>query len=454
MNDELLQKLAELTDAVKENKGTEGLNKEALIADLTRIIEAANQKVLDAIPQRKGETELGPVQTKGKYSTVVKEISNHGIARWNGTQVKAVDLFMAKQLLDRANVLKAEGKSFEGVEKVKPASEDLVSAVKAMTSTGVGTGDELVPTNIAAEIWQDFYSASKVFADLPEQPMTSDPQQISMIGGLTFRKGTQNTATTAADPATSSSLLTTTEQVAEVDWSYDLEEDAIVALMPLFRQIAARDGAEQMDAFALNADATDADTGNINLDDANPANDAYYLTAGQDGIRHQYLVDNTAQASNVNAALDDSKMTAILKLLGKYGMDYANCRIVPDVASYISMLGMTNVVTVDKYGSAATILTGELAKYRGIPVIPSASMPLTEADGKCSTTAVSNTKGQLAAYNRLMWRRGSRRGLTIEVDRLIQKRQLVMVVSFRIAVGAWGTRSSAKHTAGGYGITV
>jgi hypothetical protein len=81
-------------------------------------------------------------------------------------------------------------------------------------------------------------------------------------------------------------------------------------------------------------------------------------------------------------------------------------------------------------------------------------MPLTEADGKVSTTAGNNTKGQLVAYNRLMWRRGSRRGLTIEIDRSIQKRQMIMVVSFRIAVGCRGTRSTAKHTAGGYNITV
>jgi hypothetical protein len=111
------------------------------------------------------------------------------------------------------------------------------------------------------------------------------------------------------------------------------------------------------------------------------------------------------------------------------------------------------VSTIDKYGPAATILTGELAKYRGIPVIPSASMALTEADGKLSTTAGSNTKKAIAFYNRNMWRVGFRRGLTIEVDRSIQKRQLIMVVSYRIAVATRGTRASNTHTALMYDIT-
>jgi hypothetical protein len=51
-----------------------------------------------------------------------------------------------------------------------------------------------------------------------------------------------------------------------------------------------------------------------------------------------------------------------------------------------------------------------------------------------------------------MWKVAFKRQLTIEVDRNIQKRQFIMVVSFRIAVAARGTRSTEKHTAGVHGI--
>jgi len=446
--EELLAKITELTNAVKENKGTDGLNKEALVADLKSLMDEYNQKLLDAMPKRKGEDNEFPpvVEVKGRYGRLLKDFANHGEARINGTPVKPIDLVLAKILMERA-VSAGQGGAFS-------PSTDLVDVVKGMTTDGVATGKELVPENLAATLWEDMYAASKVFADLPEQPMTSDPMNIGLLGNMTFSKGSQNTATTAQDLATGESVLTTTELLAEVNWSYNLDEDAVIALMPAFRAEAARAGAEYMDAFALNADSTNAATGNINLDDDNPADDSYYLTNGQDGIRHQFLVDNTAQGENVGAALDDTKMAAILNPLGKYGLDIANLRIVPDVASYLSMLALSSVKTVDVYGPAATVVTGELARYRGIPVIPSASMPLTEADGKACKTPASNVKGQLAAYNRLMWRRGSRRGLTIEIDRSIQKRQMIMVVSFRIAVGCRGTRSTAIHTVGGYGITV
>lgn len=451
--EELLAKIAELTNAVKDNKGLNGLNRDELKAELEQVMKQYNDELLKSLPVRPGEaTEIPPVQVKGRYGRLVKDFNEHGEARVNGTPVKPIDLVLAKAMMDAAYAAQARGQALP--QKAFAPSEDLAEVVKAMTSTDAAAGAELVPENLAGELWEDMYVASKVFADLPEQPMTSDPMDIGLLGNMVFKKGTQNTAVTAQDIVTGESKLTTTELLAEVNWSYNLDEDAVIAMMPAFRLEAARAGAETMDAFALNADATDAATGNINLDDADPDADSYYLTAGQDGIRHQFLVDNTGQGSSVAAALDDAKMAAILAKLSKYGLDLQNVRIVPDVQTYLSMLALASVKTVDVYGPQATIVTGELAKYRGIPVIPSPVISLTEADGKVSNTGSNNTKGQLAAYNRLMWRRGSRRGLTIELDRSIQKRQMIMVVSFRIAIGCRGTRSTAKHTAGGYNITV
>ncbi len=79
-------------------------------------------------------------------------------------------------------------------------------------------------------------------------------------------------------------------------------------------------------------------------------------------------------------------------------------------------------------------------------------MAEAEDDGKISTTANLNDEGQIAIFHRDMWRVGFRRQLLIEIDRNIQKRQFIMVVSFRLAVAARGTRSSATHTAGVHGI--
>lgn len=455
--DQVVDKITELTEAVK---ATPNVDITQVKAEFEAALEEQRKALLDAMPARKGEFQTDPVNQavdsyEGRYKRELKAIARDGEHRIGSYKLRASDLLLAEKLIARANAIKAAGQAFGGMESLKPVSEDLRNAVKALTSTGSGTGDELVPTGMASELWQDFFTASRVAGDLQNQPMPTDPFDIPLsLGDVTWRKGTQNTAPTASDTATAKSTLTSTEQVAEIDWSYSLDEDAVIAMMPALRQRLALSGGEAIDAFCLNADATNASTGNINLDDADPDNDSYYLSEGQDGIRHQCIVDNSSMLYNMNAAVSDAGMAAMLALAGKYALDYQNLRIVPDVSTYISMLGLTNVATVDKYGPAAVMVQGELAKYRGIPVVPSASVPKTEADGKVSATAGNNTKGHIVAYNRNMWAVGFRRGLTIEVDRLIQKRQLIMVVSFRIAIGAYGTRASATHTVGMRNITL
>ena len=65
--------------------------------------------------------------------------------------------------------------------------------------------------------------------------------------------------------------------------------------------------------------------------------------------------------------------------MGKYAADPSQLVIVTDVGTYLSgFLGLTNVVTVDKFGPSAVVLTGQLAAYRGVPIIVSASAPKTE----------------------------------------------------------------------------
>lgn len=397
-------------------------------------------------PVRKGElVRAGQVFTRGELVGV----PGFGIARrqlietgkFAGLTVD--DAVFAHNLLTRARRLEPS--------KVRAPSVELTDIVtRALSSTGVGTGDELVPTGMAAQMWNDAFIGSKVVSNLERIPMPTDPFDNPLSWGpMTWRKGAQNTAPTAVDPATGKSTFTATEQVVEVLCSYDLNEDSIVSVLPSLRAELARSAAEAMDAFVLNADATATATGNINSDDGAPAADSYYLTLGQDGIRHQYLVDNSGQSVAIATTLTDALMRAAIGRLGKYGADPSRLVLFVDPKTYVlSMLGLSNVVTMDKIGANATVLTGQLSSYGGIPVVPSESMPLTEADGKVSTTAGNNTAGQIAIVQRDLWRVGFRRELLIEVDKDIKARQFVMVISFRIAVACRGTRSTAVHTAG------
>lgn len=431
-----LHEIAQLREAVQSaNSDRATLDYDALAAAVVK----HQQSLIDATtPVRKGEVNVAngkraePLFVKG--------------GKFDGLPVE--DVLFTDYLLRRAQEAKIDG--------AKPASKQLRDAVeKALTATGSGTGDEYVPTGMAAELWNDIFLEARVAGQFDTINMPTDPWDAPLgWGEVTWRKGTQNTATTVSEPATAKSTMTSTELLTEVNWSYDLDEDSIIAVLPTLRSEITRGGADIIDKFVMNADATNAATGNINLDDADPADDSYFLTNGQDGLRHLAIVDNTGQTSSVGAAIDDAKTRAVIAKLDKYATQPDRLRLFCDPLTYVTMLGMTNVVTADKFGPQATVLTGVLANYAGIPVIPSSAIALTEADGKLSTTGGNNIKGQLLIAHRDMWKVGYRRQFAIEVDRLIQKRQLVLVASLRIAVGCRGTRSTAKHTAVGVSITV
>jgi hypothetical protein len=443
--DELRADIAALTDAVQKQKAN---GSDALIdvPDLAQTLEKMHtrlHKLESADVVRKGE-DIEPVTTPDAPTP----------AHLKG--VAPFDLLLAKQALEFAALHQMVDKNTN--KPARPPSKALRAAVqKAMDSTTAGAGDEYVPRDLSATLWDDIFASTNVANTIVQQSMTSDPMDIPLsLGDITFRKGTQNTAGETTDPTTADSTLQTTEMVASVAWSYTLDEDSIVGMMAEIRRALARNAAFTIDRFILNADKTATATGNINLDDSTPPADSYYLADGQDGIRHQWLVDNTDMGTDAGGdALTEGDINGEFAEMGKYYQDaQEDLVIVPDYKTYINgLLGLTNVRTLDKFGPEATILTGQLAAYNGVPIVPSSFHPLGQADGKASATASNNTLGSLSIYNRLMWRLGFRRQVLIEMDRDIQKRQFIMVASFRIAVGA-RERTSATHTGGVYNILV
>jgi HK97 family phage major capsid protein len=472
--DLVLAQMKSMTDAIQEKAAAGENPKTALQWDeiekdfsdrIQAVVDAQVDAKLAAQPQRRipgdGIPANGDVELKNnRYSRIVKQLAETGKANMGGQVVRPVDLLIAHQMIE------GQFKHYhasQGGGVAAPASDELKAAIKALSAGGAGTGAEYVPTDLAANLWDDFFLASRVVSTLNRIDMPTNPFDIPLgLGQPTWRKGSENQATAVSNPPTAKSILTATELVTEQQWSYTLDEDAIIAMAPAMRARLAQSGAEIMDDFALNADATDAATGNINSDDAAPNADAYYLSAGQDGLRHQWIVDNTTQGHDMSGALTDAGITTTLTKMGKYAVDPMRLVVFCDVSTYLNGFLASGagkpgeyLATLDKMGTNAVLLTGQLAAYRGIPIVVSASHRLAAADAKVDTaTPANNTKGSLTIVNRDMWYVGFRRNLLMEVDRDIQRRQYIMVTSLREAIAAYGTRATALHVAGMRNITV
>lgn len=326
----------------------------------------------------------------------------------------------------------------------------------AMDSTTAGAGDELVATLEARELWMDVNLQTLVAPLIPTFPMPSNPFDIPrQLGDVNFYPGTENVAASSTALTTGKTTLTAYELVGQVPYSFTLEEDAVIALLPEIRKMLVMNVAEVLDDIILNADNTT--TNNINADGAtistSDAGKAHWLL-GYDGVLHLPLIDNTGQSINHNAAVSDDMFNKIRAKLGKYGARPSQLAWVMDVNTFIRAQSITNFRTMDKLGPNATILTGMLGAVEGIPVIVSEQMKLADTDGKVTNGGNATDTGRLLIFNRTQWAQGFRRELALDVERDTQKRQTVVTVSFRHALTERsGTRSSATHTGLQYDIT-
>jgi HK97 family phage major capsid protein len=416
--EELKAQVAEISDAVKNIKEP---NKDELIAGIKEIMEAQVKELV--APKKDKSVEIGDQIeiSKGKYKGL-----------------SANDLELHRRVCKAFSI---------------PLSSEFQ---KAMDSTTADAGDDWVPTLMDNVLWENWVTQSKIaglvrFVDMPSNPYTLP---IKDSGMTIYYNASENTATTASNPNTGSVTLTAGKVMGEIDFSDELTEDSILAI----RNILVADMNDKMtqaiDNVILNGDTT---TGTTNIN--------YYLTGGSNigatnkvlifnGLRHFALVDNTSQKSALSAAPTQDGFLTVMKLMGKYATRPTECACIVDPWTYLAMLDISELVTIDKYGSNATIFNGEVGKIHGISIIPSEEFGKTDTAGYVNQTSGSNTKGSLVIFHRPSVIAGRKRLVTLESDRDIQKQQTILVISTRMAFKPWGTASSDTYVGLGYNITV
>ncbi len=324
------------------------------------------------------------------------------------------------------------------------ARGDLYESIgRALDSATPGAGDELTFTGETSEMWRDVHLSTSVASLFSRIMMPTTPFQIPYdFGDVSWYRGTPNVATTST--------------TARTGWSYDLDEDAVVAVLPELRATLVRNAAEVLDDVVLNGDISD-DGNNINADGATA--DSLAGSAGLDhylvfdGLIHIPLVDNTNQGNDHGAAVSDDMFNEVRAKLGKYGVRPSECAYVMDVNTYIRAQSIENFRTLEKLGPNATLLTGQLGDIEGIPIIVSEQMLMADTDGKVTSGGNGADTGRVLVVNRNMYRLGFKRDLMIESERDIQKRQTVLVASMRVAFKGRMENDSDTAVALQYNIT-
>lgn len=344
---------------------------------------------------------------------------------------------------------------------INNTKHDAVPYRKATQNEGAaGYGQELVGVQYVNELWDAARQDSRVFSLLDTFEMNQASAYLPVVADLPEpmflgENTTENSFLAGTGRVGSNRVLVAAKKMLiNQIWTYELEEDAIIPFLPFIRAQIAASLAFYSDAVVLNGDTVNAATGNINSDDADPADTKYYLAF--DGLRKAGLIDNTANKLDEAGSLDLASIAALKGLM----MDRSNLIdwghpvrssdliFVCDPQTADKLVQLDQVVTVDKFGPQAGVLTGQIGNILGHPVISTMAMGLTEADGKISATPGNNTKGQLIAFNRNAFKVGLKRQVAIELERMPGMQQSRLVASFRLGLGRYSPSGAASGIEG------
>lgn len=341
-------------------------------------------------------------------------------------------------------------------EKRFASFRDYERALRAMDTAESGFGSQLIGAQYVSELWTGAQAQSRVFALINQFTMTDPTAYLPVEADLPeLLFVAENTASNSSNYATTKTgsnrvQVDARKFVMHQMWSGEMEEDSLIPYVPFLRAQASRSLAHHSDSLVTNGDTTNAATGNINLDDADPADTKHYLAF--DGIRHAGLVDNTANSKDVAGAITLNEfrkqrgrmLSATYKHDWGHPLDQMDLVHIADPETADAIAFLDEVLTVDKFGPGATILNGQQARVLGNPLIASIDVSKTEADGKVSTTANNNIKGQVVSFNRKGCVVGNRRSVMVETERLPATDQTRIVYSLRAGFGRFTPTGAAS----------
>ncbi len=378
--------LLSLVHAIKE-KVDSGAQRE-LIARMIR----------DTLKQQKGSLRERTLR-KGEYCIDSDAFSPPRLPA--ELQARADDVYLASKFLRRDPRRLKMWREF--------ASE--ASALrKAMDTATADEGLEWVPTGFSGELVRKVKLQLKVAALHRRIVTPTNPFKLPIDGAdataYLFAESTSDTSTkiTASTPGTSGVTFDAVKLACRVLVSTELEEDSVVAILPLLRDKIVQALAEAQEDATINGD-----TAGTHMDgDVTSSTD---VRKAWNGYRKTVLSAAKIDCSTFNK----TNLRAIRTAMGKYGVNPNNLAWIAGISDYNKMLGLDEVVTLDKYGPSATILTGELGKFDGIPIVVSEFIR-EDLNASGIYDGITTDKTVLPLVYRPAFLFGDRRNITLKVS--------------------------------------
>lgn len=322
------------------------------------------------------------------------------------------------------------------VTELKYFEDELQFHLKAFGITTGTDGFEWIPTVVASSYLDEFNLDRKVSGLFMEVKMPSNPYKWPVLtGGAIARK--VGLVTALATPQSFKTDKTITFDAVKLTNQYalpeELNEDSAIDQVKVIRQELIEGQEKALEIAILEGDADGTHQHYFTqLPDVAPTTliSAVADSPEQifDGLRKRLMPNGSVDATGV--ALNETHMSKARAKMGKFGVDPSQLAWIMGPKVYNQSLQLDDVRTLEQYGAQATVISGELAKYEGSPIVVSEYLREDLAATGYNTQAGPNTFGSAVVVNRKRWFVGTRRPISVLVEKNRTQYDVLDLVSF------------------------
>ena len=325
------------------------------------------------------------------------------------------------------------GKAKNEIDYAEREKAVMLAKIKGVAITDTKFGQELATKALGAGAATGAHLPSQTWEHEVSLNMESEIRRKLVVAGLISpiamktnvmtipvnpEAGFATWVTNAQFGTTASSGAAQTHQLKEITlnaykvatkeyMAYEEEEDSLIALLPIVRDAMIRRMAKAVDLAYLRG-----------------------AGAGADPVKGFAIYDATSAVTPTSTgAVTIANLRAMRQDLGVWGLTQSDIVYVVSTDIYYNLLDDTTFQTMDKVGTQATFLTGQIGMIGQSPVIVSDAFP-TKAGG--AATASTNIGAiALASANFIA---GNQRGLRMDTQELVESQNRVMVASLRMGM--------------------
>ena len=369
------------------------------------------------------------------------------------------DRSLARMMMKDPYTPKADMKLYSHLQK---APSFMKNAVNKIFADNAGVGGEWIPDEFRTELYQTFQVPRGLRALLPSVQMERETLLIPKLsrGGRPYIKGvaTDDLAKYQASTIETAQKTVRAKGLATLMNIDDAAgEDSAFAIIPALSRQIAQDLEDAFEDCMINGDTNAThqdDIANWNIRERWGASGL----GGSSDHRRLFLGMRAAakdKGSDVDAGtFNFAKFMSVVSQLGELAVGNKVCVVSPE-ALVANFLQLDQVVTLEKFGPQATVLTGQLASLAGIPIVMSRFMSADMAGTGlyASGTAPADYRTGFLVFNTDSWYQYLRRQITIESDKDIASGAIQLVSTMRAVMDS-PDADALKNVAYGFDLPI